>query len=74
MLKLSIKTQLIISFFVVMLPVVLFLVANTLYAKNVVRDKVSETYRNTLDIFVEKTDRSLSEVSNYLNKIGHSRL
>ncbi len=70
MLKLSIKTQLIISFFVVMLPVVLFLVANTLYAKNVVRDKVSETYRNTLDIFVEKTDRSLSEVSNYLNKMG----
>ncbi|RAP77158.1 sensor histidine kinase [Paenibacillus montanisoli] len=70
MLKLSIKTQLIISFFVVMLPVVLFLVANTLYAKNVVRDKVSETYRNTLDIFAEKTDRSLSEVSNYLNKMG----
>ncbi|WP_274655016.1 sensor histidine kinase [Paenibacillus humicola] len=53
-----------------MLPVVLFLVMNTLYAKNVVRDKVSETYRNTLDIFGEKTDRTLSEISNYLNKMA----
>jgi len=69
-LKRSIKTQLIISFFVVMIPVVLFIVGNNLYAKNVVSDKVSETYRNTLDIFVDSTDRTMSEITSYLNKLA----
>ncbi|WP_225446472.1 sensor histidine kinase [Paenibacillus rhizovicinus] len=53
-----------------MLPVVVFLIANTLYAKNVVRDKVSETYRSTLDMFGDKTDRTLNEISNYVNKMA----
>ncbi|QMV41512.1 sensor histidine kinase [Cohnella cholangitidis] len=65
----SIKTQLTISFFVVMLPIVLFLYGNNLYAKQVVRDKVSETYRNTLDIFVHQTDESMNIISEYLNKL-----
>lgn len=65
----SIKTQLTISFFVVMLPVVLFLYGNNLYAKQVVRDKVSETYRNTLDIFVHQTDETMNIISEYLNKL-----
>ncbi|QYR20330.1 histidine kinase [Paenibacillus sp. sptzw28] len=69
-LRRSIKMQLIISFFAVMLPVVAFLVANNLYAKNVVRDKVSQTYRNTLDIFVGQTDRQLKEINDYLYKMS----
>ncbi len=59
-----------ISFFVVMIPVVLFVVGNNLYAKNVVRDKISETYRNTLDLFAESTDRAMSEISGYLSKLA----
>jgi len=50
-----------------MLPIVLFLMANNRYAKAVVLDKVSETYRNTLDIFVEQNDRLLREIGDYLN-------
>jgi two-component system sensor histidine kinase YesM len=69
-LRRSIKTQLIISFFVVMLPVIIFLVVNNWYAKNVVRDKVSETYRNTLDIFVGQTDRHMQEINDYLYKMA----
>ena len=53
-----------------MLPVVAFLVANNWYAKNVVREKVSETYRNTLDIFVSQTDRNLAEINEYLYKMS----
>lgn len=66
----SVKSLLIISFFVVMLPVDVFLVANNWYAKDVVRLKVSETYRNTLDIFVGQTDRSLKQIDEYLYKLS----
>ncbi len=68
--KRSIKTQFIISFFVVMLPVVAFLSVNNWYAKNTVHDKVSETYKNTLDIFVDETDRNLYAINDYLNKMA----
>ncbi|GGE01490.1 sensor histidine kinase [Paenibacillus nasutitermitis] len=53
-----------------MLPVVAFLVVNNWYAKNIVRDKVSETYQNTLNMFVSQTDRSLMEVDDYLKKLA----
>lgn len=66
----SLKTQLIIGFIVIMLPVVTFLVVNNVYAKNVVRDKISETYQNTLDIFVRQTDRSMAEIDEYLHKMA----
>ncbi|REJ11958.1 MAG: two-component sensor histidine kinase [Paenibacillaceae bacterium] len=66
----SIRTQLVISFFAVMLPVVLFLIANNWYAKNVVHDKVSETYRNTLDIFVGQLDLYMEEINDYLYKLA----
>jgi two-component system sensor histidine kinase YesM len=68
--KRSIKTQFIISFFVILLPVVAFLTVNNWYAKNIVHDKVSETYKNTLDIFVGETDRNLYAVDDYLNKMA----
>jgi len=69
--KRSIKTQIIISFFVVLIPVVVFLIINNWYAKTIVHDKVSETYKNTLDIFVAETDRNLSTVNDYLNKVAN---
>lgn len=68
--KRSIKTQFIISFFVVLFPVVGFLSVNNWYAKNIVHDKVSETYKNTLDIFVTETDRNLYAINDYLNKMA----
>ncbi|MEX1029448.1 MAG: histidine kinase [Paenibacillaceae bacterium] len=68
--KRSIKTQIIISFFVVLIPVVAFLIVNNWYAKNTVHDKVSETYKNTLDIFVSETDRNLYAINDYLIKMA----
>jgi len=53
-----------------MLPVVLFLIANNWYAKNVVHDKVSETYRNTLDIFIGQLDLYMDEINEYLYKLA----
>jgi two-component system sensor histidine kinase YesM len=66
----SLKVKLLLSFVAVIVPLVLFMIVNTLYAKEVVMDKVSETYRNTLDIFVKQTDNNLSDTSEYLMKMA----
>jgi len=66
----SLKVKLLLSFVAVIVPLVLFMIVNTLYAKEVVRDKVSETYRNTLDMFAKQTDISLTQVSEYLMKMA----
>ncbi|MBB6694914.1 sensor histidine kinase [Cohnella xylanilytica] len=65
----SIRTQLIIGFLLVMVPVTLFLVGNNLYSKNIVRDKVSQMYRNTLDLFVHQMDETMITVNEYLSKL-----
>ncbi|WP_240941373.1 histidine kinase [Paenibacillus sp. HB172176] len=66
----SIRSILIIGFLAVLLPMVVFMIFNHFYAREIVRDKVAETYRNTLDIFVEQTDTNLDEISNYLIKMS----
>ncbi|MDQ6423392.1 histidine kinase [Paenibacillus sp. LHD-117] len=62
----SIRTILIVGFMAVMLPTLLFMMINHFYSRDIVRDKVTETYRNTLDIFVGQTDDNLDEITNYL--------
>ncbi|MHA6485505.1 sensor histidine kinase [Paenibacillus sp. strain BS8-2] len=66
----SIRTILIAGFLAVMLPTLLFMMINHFYARDIVRDKVTETYRNTLDIFVGQTDDNLDEITNYLLKMS----
>lgn len=66
----SIRTRLIIGFTAVMLPVVIYMLINNSYARNIVREKVSETYRNTLDIYVGQTDHNLSQINDYLYKMS----
>ncbi|WP_337102719.1 sensor histidine kinase [Paenibacillus sp. YIM B09110] len=66
----SIKSRLIIGFMAVMLPVVTFMLINNSYSREIVREKVSETYRNTLDIFVGQTDNNLSQINDYLYKMS----
>lgn len=66
----SIRTILIAGFLAVMLPTLLFMMINHFYSRDIVRDKVTETYRNTLDIFVGQTDDNLNEITNYLLKMS----
>ncbi|KRE48824.1 sensor histidine kinase [Paenibacillus sp. Soil522] len=66
----SIRTRLIIGFMAVMLPVVVYMLINNSYARDIVREKVSETYRNTLDIYVGQTDHNLSQINDYLYKMS----
>lgn len=66
----SIRTILVAGFLAVMLPTLLFMMINHFYSRDIVRDKVTETYRNTLDIFVGQTDDNLDEITNYLLKMS----
>ncbi|WP_138752857.1 sensor histidine kinase [Paenibacillus sinopodophylli] len=66
----SIRTRLIIGFMAVMLPVVVYMLINNSYSRDIVREKVSETYRNTLDIYVGQTDHNLSQINDYLYKMS----
>lgn len=66
----SIRTRLIIGFMGVMLPVVVYMLINNSYSREIVREKVSETYRNTLDIFVGQTDHNLAQINDYLYKMS----
>lgn len=66
----SIRTRLIIGFMAVMLPVIAYMLINNSYSRDIVREKVSETYRNTLDIFVGQTDNNLSQINDYLYKMS----
>ena len=66
----SIRTILIAGFLAVMLPTLLFMMINHFYSRDIVRDKVTETYSNTLDIFVGQTDDNLDEITNYLLKMS----
>ncbi|KQN98870.1 sensor histidine kinase [Paenibacillus sp. Leaf72] len=66
----SIKTKLIIGFMGVMLPIVVYMLINNMYAKTIVREKVSETYRNTLDIFGGQMDHNLEEINEYLYQMS----
>ncbi|WP_341279218.1 histidine kinase [Paenibacillus sp. FSL H8-0537] len=66
----SIKTKLIIGFMGVMLPIVVYMLINNMYAKTIVREKVSETYRNTLDIFGGQMDQNLEEINEYLYQMS----
>lgn len=66
----SIRTRLIIGFMAVMLPVIVYMLINNSYSREIVREKVSETYRNTLDIFVGQTDQTLAKINDYLYKMS----
>ncbi|MFX3632278.1 MAG: sensor histidine kinase [Candidatus Pristimantibacillus sp.] len=66
----SIRTRLIIGFMGVMIPIVGFMLINNIYASDLVREKVSETYRNTMDIFVGQMDQNLSELNEYLYQMS----
>lgn len=62
----SLKFKLSVGIICVLLPLVAFTFYNNNNAKQVVKDKVSETYRNILRIFVEQVDKMLYEMNIYL--------
>ncbi|MEK3882051.1 histidine kinase [Paenibacillus sp. PL2-23] len=66
----SIRTILIVGFLSVIVPTFVFMMLNHFYSRDIVRVKVAETYRNTLDLFVGQTDDNLDEITNYLTNMA----
>ncbi|MEX2104505.1 MAG: histidine kinase [Bacilli bacterium] len=70
----SLKFKLSIGIIVVMLPLVIFTFYNNINARQVVQEKVSESYTNTMSIFVDEVDLNLLQINDYLYKMGNQDL
>ncbi|WP_199614823.1 sensor histidine kinase [Paenibacillus alkalitolerans] len=65
----SLRFKLSMGIAIVMLPLAGFTFYNNMYAQQIVKEKVSETYSNTLRIFTEQVDDTLLEINDYLYKM-----
>lgn len=66
----SVKYRLMIGFILVMIPVIAYMLINNTYSRELVKDKVSETYSNTLNIFSGQIDHYLKQIDDYLYKMA----
>ncbi len=65
----SLRFKLSVGIAAAMLPLAGFAFYNNMYSQQIVKEKVSETYSNTLRIFVEQVDETLIEINDYLYKM-----
>ncbi|WP_211748645.1 histidine kinase [Paenibacillus sp. Marseille-Q4541] len=68
--RFSLRFKIITGFSMIMVPLVLFLYFNNVYAMDVVRDQVSLTNRNYVIKNVEENERILKETNRYLYSLG----
>ncbi|MFC7681762.1 histidine kinase [Paenibacillus sp. GCM10028914] len=68
--RFSLRFKFIAGFSLIMVPLVLFLYFNNVYAMGVVRDQVSLTNRNYVIKNVEENERILKETNRYLYSLG----
>ncbi|MCM3781486.1 histidine kinase [Neobacillus mesonae] len=66
----SLRFKFITGFCLIMIPLVLFLYFNNVYAMSIVRDQVSQTNRNYVLKNVEENERILQETNRYLYSLG----
>lgn len=65
----SLKFKLGLGLVAVMLPLVIFTFYNNINARQVVQEKVSESYLNTLQMFADGVDKNFLQVNEYLYKM-----
>ncbi|RTE11267.1 sensor histidine kinase [Paenibacillus whitsoniae] len=62
----TIRFKLIFGLFVIMLPVISFLVYNSYYSISVVRNQVAQSSNNLLHLYMGLIDKDLNNIDNYL--------
>ncbi|XID90477.1 sensor histidine kinase [Paenibacillaceae bacterium WGS1546] len=62
----SVRFKIVVGFFVVLLPMVLFIIYNNLYAIRVVKEQISSHYNILLAEYVRNNDKSMLEYYHYL--------
>jgi two-component system sensor histidine kinase YesM len=65
----TLRFKFVIGFLMVMTPLLVFLFFNNLYAMQVVRDQVAQSYSNLLPSVSAQIDRTLEETNKYLFQI-----
>lgn len=66
----SLRIKLVLSALVMTLPLVGMLIYNNIYAIDVVRGQVADTYSNSLTLYMNQIDEDLNDVDAYMNAIG----
>ncbi|AIQ66113.1 hypothetical protein PSTEL_26370 [Paenibacillus stellifer] len=66
----SVRFRIVFGFFLIVAPLVLFLIYNNLYAARIVREQVSTNYGNLLDVEVNANDTMLKSTFDFLIQLG----
>ena len=64
----TMRSRLILGFGLVIIPLVILLLWNNLYATKVVHSQVAQSNRNMLTMYMNDIDQVLGEIENYLYK------
>lgn len=67
--KNSLGVKIALSVLVMTLPLVGMLLYNNLYAIDVVRTQVADSYKNTLSLYMNQIDSDLNDIDSYLNTL-----
>ncbi|WP_239617903.1 cache domain-containing sensor histidine kinase [Cohnella mopanensis] len=62
----SVRFKIVIGFFVILTPMVLFIIYNNVYAMRVVKEQISSHYNILLSEYVRNNDKSMLEYYHYL--------
>jgi len=66
----SVRFRIVFGFFLIIAPLVLFLIYNNLYATRIVREQISVHYSNLMNAQVAANDEILSSTSEFLVQLG----
>jgi two-component system sensor histidine kinase YesM len=62
----SLRFKLIFGLFIIVIPLVAFMIYNNLYAVKVVRNQVAQSNKHLISLYMGQIDRNLEEVDKYL--------
>lgn len=66
----SLRVKLIVSVFIMTMPLVGMLLYNNYYAIHVVRGQVADSYKNTLNLYTDQSDSQLDDIDSYIRTVA----
>lgn len=66
----SLRVKLIVSVFIMTMPLVGMLLYNNYYAIHVVRGQVADSYKNTLNLYTNQSDSQLDDIDSYMRTVA----
>ncbi|WP_158630165.1 sensor histidine kinase [Cohnella sp. AR92] len=66
----SVRFRIVFGFFLIIAPLVIFLIYNNLYATKIVREQITVHYSNLMNVQVQSNDEILKSTSDFLVQLG----